>query len=58
MCCDDKGSIYSGEFFNDMIHGDGMMKYSDGAAYNGYWVNNARDGSGSFFWVDGNEGRR
>ena len=32
--------IFSGEFANDRLSGQGEMQYADGSVYNGQWIDN------------------
>ena len=38
---------YDGEFENGVIHGDGVMKFTDGATYTGTFSNGVRHGKGN-----------
>jgi hypothetical protein len=38
MISSDKGYIYQGMFHNNMKHGKGIINYSNGNKYAGYWV--------------------
>ncbi len=37
-------NTYSGKFHLGELHGQGVMKYSDGAVYEGEWRRNKRQG--------------
>jgi hypothetical protein len=37
-------NAYSGEFCAGEIHGQGVMRYADGATYEGEWESNKRHG--------------
>ena len=39
------GRSYSGEFVNDLKHGEGLMKNIDGTFHQGKWVNNRKHGN-------------
>ena len=43
---------YEGELLNGLKHGDGNMVYSDGSMYYGNWVNDHRQGAGTFYPAD------
>lgn len=47
------GAIYSGEFKNGEIFGEGICYYPDGSRYQGGWVNRYPDGNGVQTWPDG-----
>ena len=47
------GSEYSGEFSNNMLDGQGIMKFADGSVYDGFWKNNSRSGKGACYWPNG-----
>jgi radial spoke head protein 1 len=34
------GSVYTGQFTNDEIHGQGVYFFVDGRTYSGEWKNN------------------
>lgn len=40
--------IYEGEFADNMKHGEGEMKYSNGEKYVGSFAKNKRNGTGRF----------
>ena len=42
------GNTYSGEFHMGELHGQGIMKYRDGAVYEGTWERNRRSGYGMY----------
>lgn len=48
----DKGTIYDGEWFNNVFHGQGTLYLDDGMIYNGTFVNGCREGKGSLFSQD------
>ena len=39
-----KGITYEGQFFNGLAHGEGEMRYSEGAYYNGPWKDGVKHG--------------
>ena len=38
------GNQYSGQFYMGEFHGQGIMKYADGAVYEGEWNRNKKEG--------------
>ncbi len=34
-----KGDVYEGEWFNDKMHGKGMLRHADESSYEGIWEN-------------------
>ena len=44
----DESSIYSGNFKNDMKHGYGILKLSNGEKHIGSWSNDKKHGFGFF----------
>ncbi len=47
------GSVYRGEFKDDLPHGEGVLVSSDGSRYEGEFRFGARDGKGTFTQKDG-----
>ena len=56
------GSIYEGDFYQNMRHGKGKIKYADGTFYEGDFKHNRIEGFGKFTglnhryegsWIDG-----
>ena len=48
------GDVYDGEFFNDMINGNGrLFNLKKNFSYNGTWKDNQMHGSGTYQWEDG-----
>ena len=43
--------VYHGEFLNGRYHGDGLMEYENGDAYEGKWKDGHRHGPGIFTWA-------
>ena len=41
--------MYEGEFSDNMKHGEGVMKYSNGEKYVGGFAKNKRNGVGTLF---------
>jgi hypothetical protein len=35
------------------MHGAGILKWKDGKRYEGEFVNDKREGNGTFIWADG-----
>ena len=48
-----KSSQYTGEFVDDMFHGNGKMIYSNGEIYEGEWQEGMRHGMGQMFYQNG-----
>eukprot|EP00347_Sterkiella_histriomuscorum_P015540 403356645 len=46
--------VYKGTTLNGKRHAFGVMNYSNGNEYQGYWENNLRSGGGTLFGPDGN----
>ena len=44
MLITNDGSLYKGNFIDDVIAGRGKYKWSDGRIYDGQWVNNMKHG--------------
>ena len=42
------GSVYTGDFVGQNMHGYGEMIYKDGSEYQGTWKDNKRDGQGTY----------
>ena len=40
------GSVYDGEWLNDLRHGPGRCTWPNGIVYNGEWKNDKQDGKG------------
>ena len=47
------GTIYTGEFKNNLEHGQGELRYADGAIYVGGWLNGERTGRGTMTYANG-----
>jgi hypothetical protein len=45
--------VYSGQYVNDMRHGQGVMINKDGTVYIGQWLNNKRHGNGTYYYLNG-----
>ena len=48
-----KSSQYTGTFVNELFHGKGVMKYSNGNIYEGEWQQGQRHGQGKMTYCDG-----
>ncbi len=46
------GSIFNGNFINDLRHGDGRFLWSNGDSYEGEYQEDHRSGKGSYTWAD------
>jgi hypothetical protein len=46
-------SVYQGEWRKSKRHGQGTMRYSNGAQYNGEWRNDKKHGKGLYQYPDG-----
>jgi hypothetical protein len=44
---------YEGEFQDGLMHGRGVMQYSDGRFYTGQWNYGREEGEGEMIWPDG-----
>ena len=42
------GSVYEGEFRENVIEGSGFYTYADGRTYEGQWLHNKMHGKGKF----------
>lgn len=47
------GSIYDGEYRNDLRHGHGRFMWANGESYTGDYRNDERTGKGIYLWPDG-----
>jgi len=47
------GSIYDGEYRNDLRHGKGRFMWANGESYIGDYRNDERTGKGIYLWPDG-----
>lgn len=47
------GCVYTGEWANDKMHGNGVMTYPSGAVYEGEWKEGKYEGKGSYKWTNG-----
>lgn len=47
------GAIYSGEWFENKMHGEGKFVLQEGNFYTGTFVNDQKEGFGTFNWGDG-----
>ena len=47
------GSIYEGEYQDDLRHGKGRFLWANGESYEGDYLNDERTGKGSYHWPDG-----
>ncbi len=47
------GSMYVGEWKNNLKHGFGQYEWADGVKYEGFFENDTRKGFGKFFWNSG-----
>lgn len=45
-----KRQIFKGYFYNDMFHGQGILKYPDGRVYKGQFKKGERSGYGECFY--------
>ena len=48
------GSVFEGNFLNDLKSGYGKMTWLDGGVYEGNWKNGTQNGYGKMTWSDGN----
>ncbi len=49
------GAVYTGEFLNGQINGDGICNYPDGSRFEGRWKNARPHGYGKMVYFDGSE---
>eukprot|EP00162_Nutomonas_longa_P013400 comp21557_c0_seq1/m.47237 comp21557_c0_seq1/g.47237 ORF comp21557_c0_seq1/g.47237 comp21557_c0_seq1/m.47237 type:complete len:786 (+) comp21557_c0_seq1:92-2449(+) len=51
----DNGQVerYTGEWENDVRHGEGTMEFADGSKYVGTWHHDKRHGKGEYTWPNG-----
>ncbi|MFN3528488.1 MAG: MORN repeat-containing protein [Bacteroidia bacterium] len=47
------GSIYRGEWRNNLRHGKGSFSWKDGERYEGTYVDGRREGEGTYYWPSG-----
>lgn len=47
------GYVYEGDFFEDVISGQGRFTFESGAYYEGSWVSSKMNGKGTYAWPDG-----
>ena len=47
------GSVYSGEFLNDIPHGIGEMEYLNKDKYIGNFIEGVREGEGQYYFSEG-----
>ena len=47
------GSIYEGDYLDDLRHGKGRFLWANGESYEGDYLNDERTGSGVYHWPDG-----
>lgn len=47
------GSVYRGQWRNNLRHGEGTFEWADGERYEGTYVNGVRTGTGTYFWPSG-----
>jgi len=47
------GTVYIGNWHNDLEHGYGEKLFANGDVYRGYWKNGAFDAQGTYTWKDG-----
>mmetsp|Transcript_131134 Transcript_131134/g.227003 ORF Transcript_131134/g.227003 Transcript_131134/m.227003 type:complete len:147 (-) Transcript_131134:41-481(-) len=46
-------NIYTGQWVDDQMTGQGKFTFASGAVYEGEWLHNNFDGRGSYVWPDG-----
>ena len=47
------GAKYDGDFYNDMLHGQGLLRYENGDQYEGTFFDGQRHGKGRMVWKEG-----
>lgn len=47
------GSIYRGEWKDNLRHGRGIFEWADGVRYEGEFNNDIREGEGIYYWLSG-----
>ncbi|HSK13350.1 MAG TPA: hypothetical protein VK907_09045 [Phnomibacter sp.] len=47
------GSVYRGDWRNDLRHGEGIFEWSDGEKYEGEYHEDMRHGFGVYYWSNG-----
>ena len=47
------GNVYSGEFVDGLMEGNGTFKWASGYKYQGSWKQGKRNGFGTLFNADG-----
>ena len=47
------GSIYEGDYLNDLRHGHGRFLWANGESYEGDYLKDERTGKGTYSWPDG-----
>ncbi|OHT02548.1 hypothetical protein TRFO_30276 [Tritrichomonas foetus] len=45
--------VYEGDFSEDVFHGDGVLKFTDGMCYQGQFKNGRINGEGEMLFLDG-----
>ncbi len=45
---DNESTVYSGDYWNDQQHGDGVLQSADGDVYDGQWLFGSQWGSGRY----------
>ena len=53
MFGDETGRVYEGEFYENQINGQGVMRWADGSEYTGAFVNGRMEGYGEWKTLDG-----
>ncbi|MBA3900112.1 MAG: hypothetical protein H0X62_07870 [Bacteroidetes bacterium] len=49
------GSVYEGEWKDNLRHGKGKYEWPDGERYEGEYVNGQRTGQGTYYWKNGDK---
>lgn len=47
------GRIYIGDWYENMMHGDGVYMWQDGRIYKGMYDKDKKNGYGIYLWADG-----
>jgi len=47
------GTVYTGQWSNDQMNGEGFLQFPSGASYQGYFASNKFNGCGRFTWSNG-----
>lgn len=49
------GSVYTGQWKDGQMHGNGIIRWDDGSVYSGQWLHGKRTGCGTYIWTNGDK---